>query len=854
MVTSMKKSTIRRLEAPFSEHDSDAEIWDKVAAYYQRDLAHDATALAFLEARQISAKAVAQFRVGVANRTLGLLLPNKNRKRGAALRARLEALGVLRESGHEHLRGAIVVPLVDREGRIVSLYGRKLEERYGGEHFFTAASGAPRGLFNGAGLAGERPIVIAGSVLDALAIGSAGFSEVTAVDGALGSLDELLAALEASRASRVILAIARRTELVQRTYELSEEISSRGFEVLRAVLPGSLDVSELLAAPDGAYKLGQALRSAEWVCGVARRAEGGAAACGAARCGPAAPPAPTPASTPSPEAGEVFVRGDRRWRIRGLADNRARGTLKLNVLVTRDDGGFHVDSFDLYSARHRKAYLHQAALELGAEEAVLKKDLGQILLSCEQAQEAMLQKLHAPEAATPELSASDKAAALELLCDPKLLERVLEAFAAMGIVGERDNLLAGYLVAVSRKLPQPLALVIQSSSAAGKTALLEAIVATVPDEERASYAAVSGQSLFYMGKRSLRHRLLSIAEEAGAEKASHALKLLQSSKELLIASTGKDHLTGRITLHEYKVEGPVALMITTSKVVLDDELSSRALVVGVDESPSQTEAVHEAQRRAQTLEGKLLAERAHELVRLHHNAQRLLRPIAVVNPYASEVGFADRRVRARREHQKLLSLIEAIALMHQHQRPLRQHVELGVRTLEYIEATRDDVALAERLMAAVGGATEDELPPRTRELVQELASYVEQRLREGSGRRPLLFSRREIREALGWGDTQLKIHLRRLVDAELVLVHRADHGRGIAYELAFSERSGQAGGATGGAESGQGRAEVGPRSAPASESNRADLQREPPSTVERAESALPGLQATAPRAAVSQAS
>ncbi|MBK6520188.1 MAG: hypothetical protein IPG04_40180 [Polyangiaceae bacterium] len=129
----MKKSTIRRLEAPFSEHDSDAEIWDKVAAYYQRDLAHDATALAFLEARRISAKAVAQFRVGVANRTLGLLLPNKNRKRGAALRARLEALGVLRESGHEHLRGAIVVPLVDREGRIVSLYGRKLEERYGGE-------------------------------------------------------------------------------------------------------------------------------------------------------------------------------------------------------------------------------------------------------------------------------------------------------------------------------------------------------------------------------------------------------------------------------------------------------------------------------------------------------------------------------------------------------------------------------------------------------------------------------------------------------------------------------------------------------------------------------------------------
>jgi hypothetical protein len=263
----------------------------------------------------------------------------------------------------------------------------------------------------------------------------------------------------------------------------------------------------------------------------------------------------------------------------------------------------------------------------------------------------------------------------------------------------------------------------------------------------------------------------------------------------VIASTGKDGASGRITSHEYKVEGPVALLITTSKVELDEELLHRCLVSSVDESAAQTEAVQAAQRRAQTLEGVLLRNRRVHLERLHQNAQRLLRPLVVVNPHAEAIAFSDRRVRARSDHRKLLSLIEAVTLVHQHQRPLKEHVVMGSHVLQYIEATAEDVALAERLMQAMGGERTDELSPRTRELVRALGRYVDERRRRGAQRRPLTFTRREVREALGWGDTQLKMHLRRLVEAEIVIVHRADHGRGVAYELVFeagegSERSG----------------------------------------------------------------
>jgi hypothetical protein len=112
-----------------------------------------------------------------------------------------------------------------------------------------------------------------------------------------------------------------------------------------------------------------------------------------------------------------------------------------------------------------------------------------------------------------------------------------------------------YLAAVSRKLDEPLAIIIQSSSAAGKSWLMNAALAMMPEEEQVKYSAMTGQSLFYMSGTNLRHKILAIVEEEGAERASYALKLLQSEGELTIASTGKDPTNGRLVMHEYRVEG-----------------------------------------------------------------------------------------------------------------------------------------------------------------------------------------------------------------------------------------------------------------------------------------------------------
>ena len=171
------------------------------------------------------------------------------------------------------------------------------------------------------------------------------------------------------------------------------------------------------------------------------------------------------------------------------------------------------------------------------------------------------------------------------------------------MVGEETNKLVGYLAAVTRKLEEPLAVIIQSSSAAGKSSLMEAVLAFVPEEDGTKYSAMTGQSLFYMGDADLKHKVLAIVEEEGAARASYALKLLQSEGELTIASTGKDPATGKLVTHEYRVEGPVKLFLTTTAIELDEELLNRCLVLTVDEEREQTQAIHEKQQEKQTLEG-----------------------------------------------------------------------------------------------------------------------------------------------------------------------------------------------------------------------------------------------------------
>jgi len=484
-----------------------------------------------------------------------------------------------------------------------------------------------------------------------------------------------------------------------------------------------------------------------------------------------------PSKPPTLELAKVgdyheAVFGSRVYRIGGLEKNNSLEVLKITLRITCE-GLMHVDSLDLYRDGERRKFIDRAAEETTLEKDLIKRDLGKLLLALEVLQES---RLNSPrdEAENIELSTEDEAEALELLRSPDLLKRIVSAYDEAGIVGEETNLLAAYLACASRKLAKPLAVIIQSTSAAGKSTLMDAVLSFFPDEEQVKYSAMTGQSLYYHGESNLKHKILAIVEEEGAEKASYALKLLQSEGELTIASTGKDPHSGRMETQEYHVEGPVAIVFTTTSIDIDEELMNRCLVLTVDESRDQTERIHVLQREARTIEGILAGERRKDIVRVMQNAQRLLEPKRIANPFARELTFTSGRTRTRRDHEKYLTLIDTIALLHQHQREAITHEvksEAGraSRTVEMLPVTLDDIEAANRIAPEVLGRSLDELPPQTRRLLESIKTLVRAKMKsESIEQRLSIFSRRELREFTGWSETQTRLHLERLEAMEYV--------------------------------------------------------------------------------------
>ncbi|MBA0168485.1 CHC2 zinc finger domain-containing protein [Pectobacterium sp. CFBP8739] len=759
----------------------------RVVEFYHHTLLNAPDAIAYLEKRRLNhPELVAAFKLGFANRTLGYRLPPKKLKDGATIRSQLQALGVMRDSGHEHLAGSLVVPVIDMNGQVRELYGRKVgSELRKGTPLHLYLPGPHGGVWNEQALVAGKTAILCESLIDAMSFWVAGYRNVTAAYGVNGFTDEMRQAFIRHGVKQVLIAFDNDAAGDEAAVKQAASLVSDGITPFRLVFPAGMDANEYLckvAEPELAFR---AVVEGALPMGDAVNAEPERAAEPQRKAAPQPEALPQPAS--SLVAGvvvEVLPGGEleitlsgQQWRIRGLASVKTgSGVMKVNAQVLDTESGVvFADSVDMMSARSRAGYARLAASELGLAESDIRRNLGRVLLALE----THLSQPEADSESVTELDDDAKAAALALLQDPNLIGRLTDDLAACGVVGESTNLVAGYLAAVSRKLDRPLAVLIQSSSAAGKSSLMDAVLNLIPPEERLQYSAMTGQSLFYLGETNLQHKILAIAEEEGVRQAAYALKLLQSDGELTIASTGKDDATGNLVTKQYTVKGPVMLMLTTTAIDVDEELLNRCLVLTVNESREQTEAIHAQQRKAQTLEGLLMENEKGYLTELHQNAQRLLKPLKVVNPFASQLTFLSDKTRTRRDHMKYLTLIQSIALLHQYQREVKTVAHRG-QVIEYIEVERSDIVLANRLAHEILGRTLDEMPPQTRRLLLLIQQWVKE---SGQPKAEYHFTRKQLRDAVQWGDTQLKIHLARLVELEYLMLHK--RGLTFCYELLF---------------------------------------------------------------------
>jgi DNA primase len=814
----VKYASVRALPCPLDASADDTRLLSQVVDYYAARLAVPGNAgRAYLANRGLDdADFIRRFALGFADRSLGLRLPTKQRKEGAELRSRLAALGVFRaESGHEHFSGSVVFPIlgsawhrgadeISQAGAVVGMYGRKVVENLRtGTPKHTYLPGAHRGVWNcGPDLCdGNGAVIVCEALLDAASFWCAGLRNVTAAYGVNGWTTDHDLALSESKPKDVFLAYDADAAGDAGADRVADQLIARGFTAYRVMLPPGQDVNDVhrAAGSSSGDELRRLIASARWL---------GGAPCVVVPAMPSAAVAssispPAPANAP-PGGVAVHVAGDeihvdlgtRSYRVRGLFSNRGAEVMKINlrIAVARPgaDAVFHIDTLDLYQTRFRQAFTAAAAAECGLHPDVIKADLGKVLLTleCQQfCRTASKEQLHG--SATADAPAADPAramtpdehaAALALLHDPALAERIIADLTRSGLVGEDVNKLVGYIAATSRKLASPLAIVVQSSSAAGKSTLMDKVLSLMPPEDVRQYSAISGKSPFYLGTANLKHRILSIAEEEGARRASYALKLLQSDGFLSMAATGKDPESGRMVTHDYRVEGPVMLMLTTTAIDVDPELLNRCVVLTVDEEAGQTAAIQAAQRVGRTLPGMQAARERAAVAALHRNAQRLLAPVAVVNPHANALSFAAHQTRLRRDHAKYLSLIDAVTFLHQHQRETKSATFPDGSELRYIEVTQADIALANRLAAAVLGRSLDDLPPQTRRLWDQLSAYLTTKAATNAvAIERTTFTRREVQAALHWSYDQVRVHLDRLVAQEFVVAAGGGFGQVVTY-------------------------------------------------------------------------
>ena len=125
-------------------------LLDQVIEFYHTTLNASPEALEYLEGEAREPELIERFRLGYANRTLAYRLAPKQYKAGAQMRTALQRIGILRESGHEHLNGSIVVPLFGRVRRCAAPRGgrlcAKITRQLAGRHAeaSVSAGSAPR--------------------------------------------------------------------------------------------------------------------------------------------------------------------------------------------------------------------------------------------------------------------------------------------------------------------------------------------------------------------------------------------------------------------------------------------------------------------------------------------------------------------------------------------------------------------------------------------------------------------------------------------------------------------------------------------------------------------------------------
>ena len=731
-----------------------------VTDHYHKRFRETAEGRAYLEKRGIKNPELMQrFKIGYADGSILSMVSNGQK-------GKLKALGILTEGGRELFTGSLTFPIMDEAGHSVGLYARRIEEKSKLRHLYLP--GRHHGVFNRKASQAFDEIILTECIIDALSLIALGLENVQACYGVHGFTDEHLQILKADRVKTAIVAFDNDEPGRKASEELADRLAAEGFSVKR-IFPDAKDWNEDLLAGVEAPAIKANTAQAALIAPVGR----------------------TEQLDVKREGSRLeLTMGGVSYRLWGARDAFTTN-LRVSLRAECKSECFY-DNLDLYSARSRTAYSQNLAALFSLEPRRIEKNLLSILQYLEAERDKRFSSANASPA-RHELTEEERQLGMELLASPTLFDQIVRDMDALGYVGEELNKQLVYIAASSRKLQDPISILILSASAAGKSYLVDTVRKLIPPEDVIAVTSLSDQALNYIPDGELLHKFLILGEAVHSETIEHQIREMLSGHQLSRLVAIKDEKTGKLASQTLTSQVIVSAIMSSTSHDINPENASRCFLVNADESSAQTARIHASQRQKYSLSRYF--ERLHSVPRIiarHHAAQRLLRPLLIVNPFAAHLDFPRALIRTRRDHERFVDLIACVCFLRQYQKETRRSRDAqSAVEVEYVECDIVDYRIAYTIMTGgVMSSTYAEIPRAMAAFYDELRELFRARARQ-SGLKAVEvgLTQREIRKGIDWvGGESAKKYLRRLVSLEyLQLSHGGERGMRNSYQLVADE-------------------------------------------------------------------
>ncbi len=432
-------------------------------------------------------------------------------------------------------------------------------------------------------------------------------------------------------------------------------------------------------------------------------------------------------------------------------------------------------NIDLYNDTSIEKLTRKVAERLEIGTTIVRRDLDQLTNELEnyRLQEVENQnKLY--EKQVKVLTENEIKQATTFLSNQNLIENTQELIGKSGVIGEEVNRLLMYLIFTSRKTNNPLHCISLGSSGAGKTHLQSKVSELIPEEDKIEMTVLSANAFYYFNRTELQNKLILIEDLDGAESVLYPLRELQSKKKITKTVVHKDKKGTTKTIH-LTVEGPVSVSGCTTQESIYEDNSNRSFLLYIDESHEQDQKIMHYQRQLSA--GKINYEQEHQARELLKNCQRLLKTIAVRNPFAEFLTLPNSVFKPRRTNAHYLQFIEAITFYKQHQKQKHYDTETGE---EFIETSIEDIEEANELIKEVLLRKSDTLTGASRNHLENLKEYLKQN-------NQTQFTNAEIRRNLRVKETTLRRYNNQLLLENYIKKVKNKTVKSYCYEIVNTE-------------------------------------------------------------------